>query len=74
VPQVQILARSLVHAAGATGITIRVISGSRTYAQQDAIYLQRRAPLKEMNNAVFASGLDTIKEEDNKVRTKCHGG
>ncbi len=39
-PQVQLLARSLVHAADAIGIEIEVISGSRTYPQQDAIYLQ----------------------------------
>jgi len=73
-PVVQILARSLVHAAAAAGITIRVISGSRTYAQQDAIYLQGRAPLDEVNKALSASGLDTISEKDNKKRTPCRGG
>ncbi len=73
-PQVQLLARSLVHAASAMGIEIKVISGSRTYAQQDAIFLQGRAPLAEVNKARKAAGLDTITADDNKVRTPCRGG
>jgi peptidoglycan L-alanyl-D-glutamate endopeptidase CwlK len=31
-------ARALVHAAAAVGIDIKVISGTRTYAEQDALY------------------------------------
>jgi D-alanyl-D-alanine carboxypeptidase len=44
-PEVQILARSLVHAAEKNGITIKVISGSRKYEEQPAIYLQGRGSL-----------------------------
>lgn len=32
-PEVRMLARSLVHAAAALNITIKVLSGTRTYAQ-----------------------------------------
>lgn len=73
-PQVQLLARSLVHAADAIGIEIEVISGSRTYPQQDAIYLQGRASLAEVNKARKAAGLDAIGEEDNHKVTPCKGG
>jgi len=41
-PQVQPLARTLVHKAAAQGITIKVISGLRTYAEQDALYAEGR--------------------------------
>ena len=37
-PEVQILARSLIHAADKIGISIQVISGSRTYEEQHAIF------------------------------------
>jgi len=74
IPQVQILARSLVHAAVATGITIKVLSGNRTFQQQDAIFLQGRAPLATVNKALIASGLDAITQKDNKVRTKARAG
>jgi peptidoglycan LD-endopeptidase CwlK len=39
---VQPIARALVHAAKEAGITIRVISGLRTYAEQDELYAQGR--------------------------------
>lgn len=42
-PQVRPLARSLVQAAKAQGITIKVISGTRTFEQQDALYAQGRS-------------------------------
>lgn len=51
-PQVQPMARALVQKAAASGITIRIISGLRTYAEQDALYAQgRTAPGKVVTNA-----------------------
>ena len=51
-PEVQPMARALVQKAAATGITIKVLSGSRTYAQQDALYAQgRTAPGRKVTNA-----------------------
>ncbi len=45
-------ARALVHAARKQGITIKVISGTRTYAEQDALYAQgRTAPGKVVTRA-----------------------
>ncbi len=41
-PRVRPLARSLIHMAAQQGITIKVISGTRTHAQQDVLYLQGR--------------------------------
>jgi peptidoglycan L-alanyl-D-glutamate endopeptidase CwlK len=41
-PEVQPLARALVHKAAANGITIKLISGLRTIAEQDALYAQGR--------------------------------
>lgn len=41
-PQVQPMARALVQKAASVGITIKVISGLRTYAEQDALYAQGR--------------------------------
>ncbi len=41
-PEVQPIARSLVHRAAADGIRIKVISGLRTYAEQDELYAQGR--------------------------------
>lgn len=41
-PQVQPFARALVSRAAAEGLTIRVTSGTRTYAEQDALYAQGR--------------------------------
>lgn len=41
-PEVQPLARALVQKAAANGITIKIISGLRTYAEQDALYAQGR--------------------------------
>jgi len=40
--KVRPLARQLVREAAAGGITIKIIDGSRTYAQQDALYAQGR--------------------------------
>lgn len=39
-PRVQPYARALVNAASAQGITIKVLSGHRTYEEQDALYRQ----------------------------------
>jgi peptidoglycan LD-endopeptidase CwlK len=41
-PEVRPIARSLVHKAAQNGITIKVISGLRSYAEQDALYAQGR--------------------------------
>lgn len=41
-PRAQPYARALVHAAAAQGIAIKVISGTRSYAEQDALYEQGR--------------------------------
>ncbi|MGH8271748.1 MAG: M15 family metallopeptidase [Gammaproteobacteria bacterium] len=41
-PEVQPYARALVHKASAAGITIKVINGTRTYDEQDALYAQGR--------------------------------
>lgn len=51
-PEVQPMARELVHKAALAGITIRVISGLRSYAEQDALYAQgRTAPGEIVTNA-----------------------
>lgn len=42
-PQVQPYARALVARAAAAGINIKVISGLRTYAEQDALYAHGRS-------------------------------
>lgn len=42
-PRVQPLARQLVRDAAAAGITIKVTSGTRTYAEQDSLYEQGRS-------------------------------
>lgn len=41
-PPVQGYARALVHAAAAVNIQIRIISGTRSYAEQDALYAKGR--------------------------------
>lgn len=52
VPEVQPMARALVQKAAAQGITIKVISGLRTYAEQEALYAQgRTAPGNKVTNA-----------------------
>jgi peptidoglycan L-alanyl-D-glutamate endopeptidase CwlK len=66
VPEVQILARSLVHAADKMGITIKVISGFRTYEEQLAIYLQGRESLEVVNPARKKAGMGSIDQEENK--------
>jgi peptidoglycan L-alanyl-D-glutamate endopeptidase CwlK len=51
-PQVQPLARALVQKAAANGITIKVISGLRTFAEQDALFAKgRTAPGPKVTNA-----------------------
>jgi peptidoglycan L-alanyl-D-glutamate endopeptidase CwlK len=42
-PQVQPLARALVESAAAIGIAIKIISGTRTYEEQNALYEQGRS-------------------------------
>ena len=74
-PEVQVLARSLVHAAEHVGITIKVISGSRTYDEQHALFLQSKRPLEEVNAARKKAGMDPIDEEENKKNvTKADAG
>jgi peptidoglycan LD-endopeptidase CwlK len=41
-PEVQPLARALVQKAASVGITIKIICGLRTYAEQDALYAKGR--------------------------------
>jgi peptidoglycan L-alanyl-D-glutamate endopeptidase CwlK len=51
-PQVQPLARALVESAAAIGIAIKVISGTRTYEEQNALYEQGRSkPGRIVTNA-----------------------
>ncbi len=51
-PEVQPMARALVHKAAAAGITIKVLSGLRSYAEQDALYAQgRTAPGPKVTHA-----------------------
>lgn len=51
-PEVQPLARALVHMAAKAGITIKIISGLRTYEEQDALYaIGRTKPGKIVTNA-----------------------
>jgi peptidoglycan LD-endopeptidase CwlK len=42
-PEVQPIARALVQKAALSGITVKVVSGLRTYAEQDALYAQGRS-------------------------------
>jgi peptidoglycan L-alanyl-D-glutamate endopeptidase CwlK len=42
-PEVRLLARRLVEESVAQGINVKVIDGSRTYAEQDALYAQGRS-------------------------------
>lgn len=51
-PEVRPIARALVQKAASAGITIRVISGLRTYEEQAALYAQgRTTPGKKVTNA-----------------------
>jgi len=51
-PEVQPIARALVQKAAANGITIKVLSGLRTYEEQDALYAKgRTAPGPKVTNA-----------------------
>jgi len=51
-PEVQPFARALVHKASANGVTIKILSGLRTYQEQDALYAQgRTAPGNKVTNA-----------------------
>jgi peptidoglycan L-alanyl-D-glutamate endopeptidase CwlK len=51
-PEVQPYARTLVHKAAEAGITIKVISGLRTYEEQDALFAQgRTTPGRKVTNA-----------------------
>ena len=51
-PEVQPMARALVHKAAAAGITIKVLSGLRSFAEQDALYAQgRTAPGPKVTHA-----------------------
>lgn len=51
-PQVQPLARALIESAAAVGIAIKVISGTRTYEEQNALYEQGRSkPGRIVTNA-----------------------
>jgi peptidoglycan L-alanyl-D-glutamate endopeptidase CwlK len=51
-PQVQPMARALVQKAALSGIRIKIISGLRTYAEQDELYAQGRTkPGSKVTNA-----------------------
>lgn len=51
-PEVQPIARALVQKAAINGISIKIISGLRTYAAQDALYAKgRTAPGPKVTNA-----------------------
>lgn len=51
-PQIQPLARALIESAAAIGIAIKVISGTRTYEEQNALYEQGRSkPGRIVTNA-----------------------
>lgn len=51
-PEVQPIARVLVQKAAANGIAIKIISGLRSYAEQDALYAKgRTAPGPKVTNA-----------------------
>lgn len=51
-PQVQPLARALVESAAAVGIAIKIISGTRSYDEQNALYEQGRSkPGRIVTNA-----------------------
>ncbi len=51
-PEVRSIARSLVQKAGQSGIPIKIISGLRTYAEQDELYAQGRSkPGPKVTNA-----------------------
>ena len=51
-PEIGPYARSLVTKAAQIGITVKVISGTRTYAEQDALYAQGRTkPGSKVTNA-----------------------
>jgi peptidoglycan LD-endopeptidase CwlK len=67
-PEVQVLARSLVHAARNIGIDIKVISGTRSYDEQHALYLQSRQPLVVVNAARKEAGLEPITVAENKKK------
>lgn len=51
-PEVQPAARALVHLAADKGITIKIISGTRTYTEQEILYRQgRTTPGPKVTNA-----------------------
>ncbi|HKI03422.1 MAG TPA: M15 family metallopeptidase [Thermoanaerobaculia bacterium] len=51
-PEVQPIARALVQKAASTGIQIKIISGSRTFAEQEALFAKgRTAPGPKVTNA-----------------------
>jgi peptidoglycan L-alanyl-D-glutamate endopeptidase CwlK len=51
-PEVQPIARALVQKAAAAGIQIKVISGTRSYAEQDALYAKgRTTTARKVTNA-----------------------
>jgi peptidoglycan LD-endopeptidase CwlK len=73
-PEVQVLARSLVHSASNIGINIKVISGTRSDDEQHAVFLQGRELLATVNAARKKAGLDPITEAENKIRTRADAG
>lgn len=51
-PEVQPFARALVHKANVNGVKIKILSGLRTYEEQNALYAQgRTAPGNKVTNA-----------------------
>lgn len=51
-PEVQPFARALVHKSSANGVTIKILSGLRTYEEQNVLYAKgRTAPGSKVTNA-----------------------
>jgi len=74
-PEVQNLARSLVHAADKIRITIKVISGTRTYEEQHALYLQGRESPEVVNAARKKARMEPIdQKESKKIVTNADAG
>lgn len=77
-PKTQALARQFIKKVNASlegsSAEVRIISGNRTYEEQDAIYLQGRTSLAAVNNARKAAGLGPIPASENVERTKARAG
>lgn len=59
-PQVQPMARALVHLADEHGICVKVIDGSRSYDEQDALYAKGRTPGDYSERVTNARGGESL--------------